>query len=161
VADSTVTLKVGRKAPAFSLPNQDGEKITLKDHVKGKWTLLYTYPKDMTPGCTAEACSLRDARRKLSNRGIQVFGISADSPARHQKFIERDKLNFDLLSDEDHKMLEKYGSWGEKKLYGRTFMGIKRMSFLIDPEGTIRHIWTKVKTKTHADEVLEAFEGLE
>lgn len=146
-------LAVGRKAPAFTLPNQDGEKVRLSEF-EGQWVLIYFYPKDMTPGCTAQACSLRDARAKLTRRKLKILGISADSPERHRKFIAKEKLNFELLSDEDHKVLEKYGAWGEKKLYGKSFMGIKRMSFLIDPAGKIRHIWTKVNTKQHADEVL-------
>lgn len=153
-------LQVGRKAPAFKLKNQRGDTVTLKDDFKGSWTLLYFYPKDMTPGCTKQACSLRDARRKLTSRGVKVYGVSADSPERHQRFIAKEKLNFDLLSDEQHTVLEKYGAWGEKKMYGRTVEGIKRISYLIDPEGTIRHVWPKVNTAAHADEVLAKFDDL-
>lgn len=153
-------LKVGRKAPAFALPNQDGRKITLKDDLLGHWSVLYFYPKDMTPGCTKEACSFRDASRKLKNRGIEVFGVSADSPERHRKFIAKERLDFDLLSDESHAMMEKYDAWGEKKLYGKTFMGIKRITYLLDPEGKVRHVWKKVDTARHADEVLAKFEEL-
>jgi len=153
-------LKVGRKAPAFSLVDQDGDKVSLKDDVKGHWTLLYFYPKAMTPGCTKQACSLRDAKRKLSNRDLKVFGVSADAPAKLAKFREKESLNFPLLSDESHAMLEKYGAWGEKKMYGKTFEGVLRVSYLIDPDGKIVHAWPKVKTAEHADEVLEVFDAL-
>jgi len=152
-------LSIGRKAPAFALPNQDGEKVRLADF-QGQWVLLYFYPKDMTPGCTAQACSLRDAKRKIASRELKVLGISADSPERHRKFIEKEKLNFDLLSDEKHETLEKYGAWGEKKLYGKSFMGIKRVSYLVDPAGKIAHSWPKVNTKQHADEVLAKLDEL-
>jgi len=153
-------LKVGRKAPAFTLKDQDGNKVTLKDDVKGHWTLLYFYPKDMTPGCTKQACSLRDASRKLKNRGVKVYGISADSAERHQKFIAKEKLNFPLLTDDEHTMMENYGAWGEKSMYGKKFMGIKRISYLLDPEGTVRHAWAKVKTAEHAEEVLAKYDEL-
>lgn len=153
-------LKVGRKAPAFSLVDQDENKVTFANDVKGHWTLLYFYPKAMTPGCTKQACSLRDAKRKLSNRKLKVFGVSADAPAKLKKFQEKETLNFPLLSDEKHTMLEKYGAWGEKKLYGRTFDGIFRISYLIDPDGKIAHAWPKVKTAEHADEVLAVFDEL-
>jgi peroxiredoxin Q/BCP len=133
----------------------------LKNDLLGSWSVLYFYPKDMTPGCTKEACSFRDASRKLKNRGMKVYGVSADSPERHQKFIAKEKLNFDLLSDENHKVMEKYGVWGEKSMYGKKFMGIQRMTFLLDPDGKIRHIWTKVDTARHADEVLEKYQELQ
>lgn len=153
-------LKVGRKAPAFSLVDQDGEKVTLEDDVKGHWTLLYFYPKAMTPGCTKQACSVRDAKRKFSSRKMKVFGVSADPPAKLEKFREKESLNFPLLSDETHAMLEKYGAWGEKKMYGKTFEGIHRISYLIDPDGKIAHVWPKVKTAEHADEVLAVVDEL-
>jgi len=153
-------LQMGRKAPAFTLKNQHGDTVTLKNDLKGHWTLLYFYPKDMTPGCTKQPCGLRDASRKLRNRGLKVYGVSADTPESHQKFIARENLNFDLLSDEEHTTLEKYGAWGEKKMYGKTYMGIKRISYLIDPHGTIRHVWSKVDTASHAAEVLATFDEL-
>ena len=153
-------LKVGRKAPSFTLKDTNDQKVTLKDDVRGHWTVLYFYPKDMTPGCTKQACSFRDNWETLKKRKVKVYGFSPDSVDRHQKFTEKYDLPFPLLADEDHKVAERYGVWGEKKLYGRSFMGIKRTSFLVDPEGTIRHIWPKPKVAIHADEVLEVLDEL-
>ena len=155
----TARLEIGDKAPAFSLPDAEGKTVKLSDF-KGRKVIVYFYPAAMTPGCTKQACGLRDASRTLKNRGVKVYGISADSPERHQKFIEKEKLNFPLLSDEDHAMMEKYGAWGEKSMYGKKFMGIKRISYLLDPAGTVRHAWAKVKTAEHADEVLKKFDEL-
>ena len=154
-------LEVGSKAPAFSVKDQDGNTITLKDDVKGQWSLIYFYPKAMTSGCTKQACSVRDAKRELASRGIKVFGVSADPPERLREFADKEDLDFHLLGDPEHTMLEKYGAWGEKKMYGKTSTGILRISYLLDPEGTIRHAWPKVKTAEHASEVIEAFDELQ
>jgi thioredoxin-dependent peroxiredoxin len=156
----TMTLKVGDRAPDFTLLNQDGEKVSLKDF-KGQNVLVYFYPKAMTPGCTTQACELRDSKKALSKNDIVVLGISADAPTKLKKFQERDKLNFSLLSDEDHHVTEAYGAWGLKKFMGKEYMGIMRQSFLVDPKGKISFIMSKVNTKTHHDDVLEAFKSLE
>lgn len=155
-----MALKIGDKAPDFSLLNQDGEKVQLKDF-KGQYVLVYFYPKAMTPGCTTQACELRDSKKALAKIDIVVLGISADAPARLKKFQERDKLNFTLLSDEDHKVTELYGCWGLKKFMGKEFMGILRQSFLVDPKGKVAFVMNKVNTKTHHDDILEAFKNLE
>lgn len=153
-------LKVGKKAPSFTLQDTSDNKVSLRDDVRGNWALLYFYPKDMTPGCTKQACSIRDHWSTLRKRKVKVLGFSPDSVARHQKFTEKYDLPFPLLADEDHKVAERFGVWGEKKLYGRSFMGIKRTSFLVDPEGTIRHIWSKPKVAIHAEEVLQVLDEL-
>ena len=144
----------GKAAPAFSLLNQDGKKISLKDFKGEKMVLVYFYPKAMTPGCTTQACGLRDTRAKLSRQKLAVLGISPDPVNRLKKFREKDKLNFDLLSDEDHAVADKYGVWGLKKFMGREYMGINRMSFLIGLDGKLKHVMEKVNTKTHHDDVL-------
>lgn len=145
---------IGKAAPSFSLVNQDGEKVSLKDF-KGKQTVvLYFYPKAMTPGCTVQACGLRDSKRKLTSNDIVVLGVSPDAPARLAKFIERDKLNFDLLSDEDHAIADKYGAWGPKKFMGKSYDGILRTTFIIGKDGKLKHVMAKVNTKTHHDDVL-------
>jgi len=146
--------KVGKTAPAFSLLNQDGEKVALKDFQGEKSVLVYFYPKAMTPGCTTQACGLRDTKAKLSRQKLIVLGISPDPVKKLLKFREKENLNFDLLSDEDHAIADKYGVWGLKKFMGREYMGINRMSFLIGPDGKLKHIMEKVKTKTHHDDVL-------
>lgn len=146
---------VGKAAPAFTLVNQDGKKVSLRDFRGEKNVLVYFYPKAMTPGCTTQACGLRDNKAKLSRQKLVVLGISPDPVARLEKFKTKEKLNFDLLSDEDHKIAEKYGVWGKKKFMGREYMGVNRMSFLIDKAGKIRHVMEKVNTKTHHDDVLE------
>lgn len=151
---------VGRKAPSLTLDDTDGNRVSLRQDMRGHWTVLYFYPKDMTPGCTKEACSFRDHWKTLKKRGVRVYGISPDPIERHQKFTEKYDLPFPLLSDKDHAVAERYGAWGEKKLYGKSFMGIKRMTFLVDPEGTIRHVWPKPKTATHAEEILEKLDEL-
>lgn len=153
-------LTVGLKAPSFTLQDTHDRRTTLRDDVRGHWTLLYFYPKDLTPGCTTQACSLRDAWAVLRKRKVKVFGISPDSVSRHGKFTDKYDLPFALLADEDHVVAGRYGVWGEKKLYGRSFMGIRRTSFLVDPSGTIRHIWAKPKVAVHADEVLAVLDEL-
>lgn len=145
--------KIGNLAPAFSLPDQNGDKVSLKD-LRGQNVVLYFYPKAMTPGCTVQACGLRDAQKELAKLGAVALGISPDPVNRLQKFIDKEKLNFPLLSDEDHAVAEKYGCWGLKKFMGREFMGLLRTTFIIDKDGKLRHIMNKVNTKTHRDDVL-------
>lgn len=149
-------LKEGDKAPEFSAKNQDGETVKLKD-LKGSRVVLYFYPKDDTPGCTKEACSFRDADDVYEKKGIKVLGVSVDDEASHRKFIDKYKLPFDLVADTDKKIVEKYGVWGEKSMYGRKYMGTHRKTFLIDEKGKIVKIFDKVKVAEHADEVLKAF----
>ncbi len=146
-------LKEGTKAPAFSLLDQSGIKHSLKDYV-GKWLLIYFYPKDSTPGCTIEACAIRDSFDNFKKSKITVLGVSIDSIASHEKFAKKFKLPFPLLADTDKKMVEAYGVWGEKKFMGRKYMGISRMSFLINPKGKIAKIYSEVKPKDHAGQVL-------
>lgn len=151
-------IKEGSKAPDFTAVDQDGNKVKLSSFKGKKNVVLYFYPKDMTPGCTTEACDFRDLHNKFKH--TQVLGVSVDSPERHQKFIEKYELPFTLISDEDKKVVQKYGVWQEKKLYGKTFMGIVRSTFLIDKEGVVRKVWPKVKVKGHAEEVLESLKEL-
>ena len=146
-------LKEGNKAPEFSGKNQDGKSIKLSSYKTKKNIVLYFYPKDMTPGCTTEACDFRDQFKKFKN--TIILGVSADSPERHQKFIDKYKIPFELISDENKKISEKYGVWQEKKLYGKTFMGIVRSTFVIDKAGTVKKIIPKVKVKGHVEEVVE------
>ncbi|MGJ8688169.1 MAG: thioredoxin-dependent thiol peroxidase [Gammaproteobacteria bacterium] len=146
--------KIGNLAPDFSLTNQKGETVTLKD-LRGKHNVLvYFYPKAMTPGCTVQARSLRDEQAELKKLNTVVLAISPDPVARLKKFADRDALNFTLLSDEDHAIAEKYGVWDLKKFMGREFMGIVRTSFVINKEGRLVHILDKVRTKTHHDDVI-------
>lgn len=151
--------EVGKKAPAFTLANQKGEKVSLKDFA-GRKVVLYFYPKDMTPGCTVEAQGFRDAIREFEKRKVAVLGVSADGVESHAKFCLKEKLPFPLLSDPDKKALEAYGVWKEKSLYGRRFMGISRETFLIDEAGKVVRHWPKVQTKTHAKDVLAALDAL-
>lgn len=151
-----MSLTIGKKAPAFSGVDQNGETIALKDF-KGKKIVLYFYPKDDTPGCTAQACNLRDNHSDLLKKGFVVIGVSADSVKKHKKFEEKYDLPFSLIADEDKKIVEAYGVWGEKKFMGKTYMGITRTTFLIDETGKIKSIITKPDTKNHAAEVLEAW----
>ena len=152
--------KIGAAAPAFTLLNQDGEKVSLKDF-KGHNVVVYFYPKAMTPGCTTQACGIRDSKKELAKAGIVVLGISPDPVEKLQKFIVKEKLNFTLLSDEDHAIAEKYGSWGPKKFMGKEYDGILRQSFLINKDGKLAQIMSKVNTKTHHEDVIEAFKSLE
>jgi len=148
------TLTTGIKAPAFKGIDQNGEPVSLKDY-KGKAVLLYFYPEDDTPTCTIQACNLRDHFSQLQKNGITVIGVSADEVKKHKKFEAKYNLPFNLISDTAHLIINKYGVWGEKKLYGRSYMGLHRTSFLIDEKGIIRKIWLKPKSKIHAEEVLE------
>ena len=151
-------LKEGSTAPVFTTTDTDGNKVKLKD-LRGKKVVLYFYPKDDTPGCTKEACSFRDAFSDFKKKGITILGVSPDKQSAHQKFTEKYKLPFTLLSDTDHAIAEAYESWGEKKFMGRTYLGVLRNTFLIDEKGKIKKIFEKVKPEEHAREVLEAFQG--
>ena len=148
-------LKIGDKAPLFTGTDQDGKSISLSDF-RGRKVILYFYPKDNTPGCTAEACSLRDGQAELQRMGFEVIGVSPDSVKSHQGFIAKQGLNFTLLADTDKKIAEAYGVWGEKKFMGRTFMGILRTTFVIDEQGVIEKIFDKVRTKDHFEQIVEA-----
>lgn len=153
VPGPTVQLKAGQKAPAFSLPNQDGHVVSLSQF-KGKKVVLYFYPKDDTPGCTKESCAFRDGMDEIRESGAVVLGVSGDSVDSHKKFAKKFNLNFPLLSDERKTVLQAYGVWKEKSLYGRKFMGIERTTFIIDEQGTIDDIFQKVKVDGHLEEVL-------
>lgn len=148
-------LKAGNKAPQFTLKDQSGKSVSLKDFL-GKQVVLYFYPKDDTPGCTKEACNFRDDFDEIKKENAVILGVSADSEVRHKKFIEKYKLQFALLSDENKKVLEKYGVWQEKSMYGRKYMGIVRSTFIIDEKGKLKKIFPKVKVTNHNIEVLEA-----
>ncbi|HIW19192.1 MAG TPA: thioredoxin-dependent thiol peroxidase [Candidatus Alistipes pullicola] len=150
-------LKIGDKAPAFEAPDQNGETRRLSDYA-GKKLILYFYPKDNTPGCTAEACSLRDGRAVLQERGFEVVGVSPDTVQSHQRFIAKKELNFTLLSDPEHRVAEAYGVWGEKKFMGRVSMGILRTTFVIGTDGVIEKVFEKVRTADHFQQILEAYE---
>ena len=148
------TLTSGMLAPAFTLLNQDDQPVSLSDF-KGKKVLAYFYPKAMTPGCTVQACGLRDSKAELEAHNVVVLGISIDPIKRLPKFIERDNLNFTLLSDEDHAVADQFGVWGEKKFMGKIYDGLHRISFLIDEHGKIEHVFDKFKTKDHHQVVLD------
>lgn len=152
------TLTPGDVAPDFTLLDQNGKEVSLHDF-KGMNVVVYFYPKAMTPGCTVQACELRNSESKLKDAEIVVLGISADPVKSLKKFEEKEKLNFTLLSDPDHKVIEAYGSWGPKSFMGRNFDGILRQSFLIDKEGKIVHVMHKVDTKSHHDDVLAIFKN--
>ena|SRR3989338_1592490 len=149
---------VGEKAPDFSLPDQTGREHTLSQY-RGKWVLLYFYPKDDTPGCTKEACGIRDAWKDFQKNNIQVFGVSVDPVQSHAKFVKKYSLPFTLLADEQKELVKTYDVWGKKKFMGREYMGIKRVSFLIDPKGVIAKIYETVKPEEHAEEVLNDVKG--
>lgn len=148
-------LKIGDKAPELNIKDQDGIVHSLADY-KGKKIVLYFYPKDATPGCTAQACNLRDNHNLLRKAGYSIIGVSADNENSHIKFIEKQNLNFPLLADTDKELIKRYGVWGEKKFMGKTYDGIHRTTFVIDENGTIEDIITKVKTKDHAAQLLSA-----
>jgi peroxiredoxin Q/BCP len=153
-----MAVSIGKKAPAFSGVDQNGNTIALKDF-KGKKVILYFYPKDDTPGCTAQACNLRDNHSALLEKGFVVIGVSVDSVKKHKKFEEKYTLPFPLIADEDHAVVEAYGVWGEKKFMGKTYMGTTRTTFLIDEDGKVKAIIAKPDTKNHAAEVLEAWDA--
>jgi thioredoxin-dependent peroxiredoxin len=149
-------LEAGDKAPEFTGKNQDGKTVGLSDF-RGRKVALYFYPKDDTPGCTKQACSLRDGFAELEANNIAVIGVSPDDEESHRKFIEKYDLPFTLIADTDKEILGEYGVWGERNLYGNKSMGVKRTTFLIDEEGTITKIFKRVKVDEHAEEVLKAF----
>lgn len=148
-------LRVGEKAPTFALQNQRGETVTLDSFFGKKNVVVYFYPKAMTPGCTVQACGIRDTKAEFDALDTVVLAISPDSVARLVKFEDKQELNFTLLSDEEHSTIENFGAWDLKKFMGREFMGVLRSTFIIDKQGTIVHVLDKVKTKTHHDDVLD------
>ncbi len=148
------TLQAGDKAPDFSLQNQFDETVSLSETLKSGPVLVYFYPKASTPGCTVQACGLRDSKPELDNLAVTVLGISPDPVKKLARFAEKQALNFSLLSDEDHAIADAFGVWGEKKFMGKVFDGIHRLSFLINQDGTIEHLFNKFKTKEHHDVVL-------
>lgn len=146
--------KIGNMAPAFTMLDQNGEKVSLKDYKGKKNVVLYFYPKAMTPGCTTQACGIRDFKKEFAKTSTVVFGVSPDAPERLGRFIVRDDLNFTLLSDPEHKIADKYGSWGPKKFMGKEYDGILRQTFIIGKDGRLKEVFAKVKTKTHHEDVL-------
>ena len=150
-------VKEGEAAPDFEARDAEGNTVKLSD-LRGQKVALYFYPKDDTPGCTKEACSLRDGHTELTRRGIKVIGVSTDNEKSHRKFAEKYSLPFTLLADTDHKVADAYGVYGEKKFMGRTYDGVHRKTFLIDEQGRVRKVFDKVNVEEHADEVLKAFE---
>ncbi len=155
-----MSAEAGKKAPEFTAATDGGGKVRLSDF-KGKNVILYFYPKDDTPGCTKEACGFRDAKPDFAKAKAVVLGVSKDSVARHDKFKTKYDLNFPLIADEDGKICQKYGTWIEKSLYGRKYMGIDRATFLIDGKGVIRNVWRKVKVPGHVEEVLATLKALD
>jgi peroxiredoxin Q/BCP len=148
-----ITLQAGDKAPAFKAKNENGETVSLADY-KGKKLVLYFYPKDDTPGCTAEACDLRDNYKLFQKQGYEILGVSPDNEAKHQKFIAKHELPFSLLADTDNAVATAYGTWGEKSMYGKKYMGILRTTFVIDEKGKIEKVIEKVDTKKHTTQLL-------
>ena len=146
--------KIGNMAPAFSLQNQNGDKITLKDYRGKKNVVVYFYPKASTPGCTVQACGIRDTKKVFAKLDTVVLAISPDPVAKILKFVDKQELNFDLLSDEGHVVADKYGVWGLKKFMGREYDGIHRITFIVGKDGRLEHVMAKVKTKTHHDDVI-------
>lgn len=152
-------LQEGKKAPAFEGKDQDGKTVSLSDY-KGKKLVLYFYPEDGTPTCTVQACNLRDHYGLLKHKGFEIVGISPDEEKKHKRFEDKYDLPFTLISDPDHKIIDQYGVWGEKQLYGRKYMGLHRTTFLIDEKGIIRKIFLKPKSKQHAEEIIQAWEAV-
>ena len=152
--------KIGNLAPAFTLRDQHGKAVSLKQFRGRHNVVLYFYPKAMTPGCTVQACGLRDSKKALAQLDTVVLGVSPDPVARLGKFIDKQGLNFTLLSDEDHAVAEKYGAWGLKKFMGREFLGVLRTTFIIGKDGRLKHVMDKVKTKTHHEDVLALIKEL-
>ncbi len=147
-------IEIGQTAPAFTLKDQDENTHKLSEN-KGKWVVLYFYPKDSTPGCTQEACAFRDAAKDLKKAGAVVFGVSPDDVKSHAKFADKQELNFPLLADPDQKICTKYGVWQEKSMYGKKYMGAVRTTYLIDPKGKVAHRWDSVKVPGHVEAVLD------
>ena len=148
-------LETGAAAPDFTLPNQDGEPVSLSS-LRGGWVVLYFYPRAATPGCTIQACGVRDRRADYDAAGATVLGVSSDPVAKLKRFAADERLDFDLLSDEDHAVHDEYGTWVEKRNYGKTYWGTQRATFVIDPGGVVRHVIPKASPKTHDDDVLAA-----
>jgi thioredoxin-dependent peroxiredoxin len=159
VTEETNMIEEGAEAPDFTLPNQDGEDVTLSD-LRGRPVVLYFYPKADTPGCTTQACGIRDHAADYDAAGATVLGVSPDPVKAVKKFHDKQSLNFTLLADADHAVAERYGVWAEKSMYGRTYWGNLRATFLIDEEGVVRHVIPKASPKTHDDEVLGALATL-
>ena len=151
--DELVMPEVGDKAPLFEGPDQSGSTIRLQDYL-GKTVVLYFYPADDTPGCTTQSCNLRDGQAELTSRGIVVLGVSKDSVESHQKFADKYSLPFSLIADKGLAITKRYGAYGEKNMYGIKRMGVKRTTFLIDPQGVIQHVFKRPKTKDHTNEIL-------
>jgi peroxiredoxin Q/BCP len=152
-------IEAGTTAPEFELPNQDGETVSLEDH-RGQWVVLYFYPRADTPGCTTQACGIRDRGSDYADVGAVVLGVSPDEPDKLRKFADKYGLPFTLLGDADHAVAESYGTWVEKKNYGKTYRGVQRATFLIDPDGVVRHVFPRVKPDTHDEKVLGALREL-
>jgi thioredoxin-dependent peroxiredoxin len=152
-------LKEGNKAPEFSGMDQKGKMVSLSDF-RGKLVVLYFYPEDDTPTCTIQACNLRDNYSLLKTKGFVVLGLSPDSAKSHQKFEKKFNLPFTLISDPEHKIIDKYGVWGEKELFGRNYMGLIRTTFLIDEKGMIRKIFSRPKNKSHAEEIIQSWQDI-
>jgi len=151
------TLQAGDKAPSFTGINEDGQKISLKDY-KGQKLILFFYPKDDTPGCTAAACNLRDNYSELREKGFQMLGVSPDKDTKHRKFIDKHSFPFSLIADPDKELIQSYGLWGLKKFMGREYEGVYRTTFIIDEDGVIEHVISKVKTKAHTEQILALYE---
>jgi len=152
-------LEPGQEAPDFEAPIQAGDTLRLSDY-RGQWVALYFYPKDGTPGCTKQACNLRDGEAQLQQEGIVVIGVSEDDVSSHEQFADEHDLPFPLVADPDHEVLNAYGVYGERTMYGNTFMGTKRTTYLIDPDGVVRHVFKRPKTDDHTTEILSKFEVL-
>ena len=153
MAPKPAPLEAGTPAPAFTAKTFDGKTVSLADY-SGRMLALYFYPKDATPGCTAQACNLRDNLSLLTDHDVAVVGVSPDDDASHEKFTAKHELPFPLIADVDHELIGPYGVWGEKQNYGKTYMGLQRTTFLIDGDGVIKHVFKRPKTKAHAEEII-------
>lgn len=152
-------IPVGQPAPDFTGQIQDGSDLTLSDY-RGSWVALYFYPKDDTPGCTKQACNLRDGMASLEEHGIKVIGVSEDDVDSHEEFAEKYNLPFPIVADPEHEVLDAYGVYGERSMYGNTFLGTARTTYLIDPDGVVRHVFKRPKTSDHTAEILKKYEGM-
>ena len=154
------TIEVGKKAPAFTLPDHEGKNMSL-GALKGQWVVIFFYPRDNTPGCTKEACEFTAGLKQFEKYGAVVFGCSPDTAESHRRFIEKHKLTVSLLTDENHRVMTRYGAWGEKTMYGRKTEGVIRSTVLIDPQGKVAHHWPRVRAAGHADQVRKKLEKLQ
>lgn len=159
MTDEKKTIVGGDAAPGFCLPDQDEREVCFEE-LSGRWVVLYFYPKDNTSGCTREAVDFTERLKEFRDLGAEVFGVSPDSPKSHRSFREKHRLEVTLLSDPGHRVLEAYGAWGKKRMYGKEYDGVLRSTAIIDPEGKIARIWRKVRVKGHVEEVLEALKSL-